>query len=188
MKSKNIICFCTSIFAIFSLSACGSNKESNQTYDGRVFDISVNQDKSLTATNKKDGNNYSLEISGKGRAKEPEIRSWFESYNEVEFAGYQENPYPYVKNADYLVQLSDDESWCNSITEAKLLDVPVVVTNFESAYEQVEDGINGILVDLDTIDYSSIIDKMLDNKYKLKDNLKGFKFDNEINKWLDILK
>ena len=132
--------------------------------------------------------NFKLIIVGKGRAKEPEIRSWFESYNEVEFAGYQENPYPYVKNADYLVQLSDDESWCNSITEAKLLDVPVVVTNFESAYEQVEDGINGILVDLDTIDYSSIIDKMLDNKYKLKDNLKGFKFDNEINKWLDILK
>ena len=72
MKSKNIICFCTSIFAIFSLSACGNNKESNQTYDGRVFDISINQDKSLTATSKKDGNNYSLEISGKGRAKDYE--------------------------------------------------------------------------------------------------------------------
>ena len=72
MKSKNIICFCTSIFAIFSLSGCGSNKENNQTYDGRVFDISVNQDKSLTATSKKDGNNYSLEISGKGRAKDYE--------------------------------------------------------------------------------------------------------------------
>ena len=39
-----------------------------QSYDGRVFDISVNQDNSLTATSTKEGNNYVLTISGSGAA------------------------------------------------------------------------------------------------------------------------
>lgn len=67
MKRK-IIYFFTSLLAICSLSSCGENVAPSQSYDGRVFDISASKDGSLTAQSKKDGNYYSLTITGKGVA------------------------------------------------------------------------------------------------------------------------
>lgn len=132
--------------------------------------------------------NYILNIIGKGRTMEDEIKGWFKPYSNVYFIGYRENPYNYVKNSDYLIQLSDDESWCNSITEAKSLDVPVVVTNFLSAKEQVEDGYNGILVDLDCSDYDTVVNRMIELKDELKENLKTFVYEPEVDKWKEVLK
>lgn len=129
---------------------------------------------------------FHLTIVGKGRADEEKIKKSFAPYSEVEFVGYQENPYRYVKNADYLVQLSDDESWCNTITEAKILGVPVIVTNFESSKEQVTDLINGIIIPLEETDYSSYVDIALSHKKDLRDNVKGFKFENEIEAWYQL--
>lgn len=129
---------------------------------------------------------YIVNIVGKGRKRELEYRKLFESYEKVVFVGYRDNPYNYVKNSDYLVQLSDDESWCNSITEAKVLDVPVLVTNFKSSYEQIKDGYNGIMVDLDETDYSIIVKRLLSEKDVLKNNLKEYKYRPEIEEWKEI--
>jgi len=131
---------------------------------------------------------YILNIIGKGRSREQEYRELFKGYERVVFVGYRDNPYNYVKNSDYLVQLSDDESWCNSITEAKVLGVPVVVTNFESSYEQIEDGYNGIMVDLDETDYNKVIKRMLNEHDKLKENLKDFEYRPESDEWREIFK
>ena len=68
MKAKSLMTFLTSVFATFAVVGCTAKDNQNQTYDGRVFDISVKQDKSLTATSKKVGTNYTLEISGEGEA------------------------------------------------------------------------------------------------------------------------
>ena len=68
MKAKSLMTFLTSVFATFAVVGCTENGNQNQTYDGRVFDISIKQDKSLTATSKKVGTNYTLEISGEGEA------------------------------------------------------------------------------------------------------------------------
>ena len=132
--------------------------------------------------------NYILNIIGKGRTMEDEIKGWFMPYNNVHFIGYRDNPYNYVKNSDYLIQLSDDESWCNSITEAKALGVPVVVTKFLSAKEQVVDAYNGILVDLDCSDYNTVVDRMISLNQELKDNLKTFIYEPEVDKWKEVLK
>ena len=83
--------------------------------------------------------------------------------------------------------LSDAESWCNSITEAKILGVPVVVTNFESSYEQVEDGINGIIVPLDLDNYDNIVNRIITEQSLLKKNLKDFKYELEVDKWNEVL-
>ena len=129
---------------------------------------------------------YIINVIGKGRKREQEYKDLFKDYKNVVFVGYRDNPYNYVKNSDYLVQLSDDESWCNSITEAKVLGVPVVVTNFESSYEQIKDGYNGIMVDLDETDYKKVINRMLTEKEVLKNNLKDFKYSPEIKEWKEI--
>ena len=129
---------------------------------------------------------YIVNIVGKGRKREQEYRKLFEDYKKVVFVGYRDNPYNYVKNSDYLVQLSDDESWCNSITEAKVLGIPVLVTNFKSSYEQIEDGYNGIIVDLDEKNYTKIVRRMLEEKDILKENLKDYKYHPEIEEWEKI--
>ena len=140
----------------------------------------------LTNTLKDKNINFSIKIVGKGRKKEQEIRNNFKDFQEVEFVGYQKNPYPYVKYADYLVQLSDDESWCNSITEAKILGTPVIVTNFESSKEQITNLENGIVIDLLDNNFEKYIEPILNNKQKLKDNLTDFHYENELNEWLHL--
>lgn len=61
--------------------------------------------------------------------------------------GMKQDMMPYIKSADYLVQLSDSEAWSYSILEALTQNVPVIVTPFPSAYEMgIEDGKNGYIV------------------------------------------
>lgn len=165
---------------ITSLKLCVVSRLSN----GKGFERLVKLVESLERKNI----DYLLNIIGKGRTKEEEIKGWFEKYDRVKFIGYRDNPYNYVKNSDYLIQLSDDESWCNSITEAKILHVPVVVTKFQSSYEQVKDGYNGIQVDLELENYDEIVDRMINEYHNLKNNLKDFVYENELSKWLEILK
>lgn len=152
--------------------------------NGKGFDRLLLLVKELENSNVK----YNLQIVGKGRAKEEEIKNDFKPYPSVIFAGYQENPYPYVKYSDYLVQLSDDESWGNVITEAKILHVPVVVTNFESSKEQVINNYNGIIVDLNETNYKNTVKNMINNKNDLKNNLTNFTWNNEVDKWYELLK
>lgn len=141
----------------------------------------------LTQKLKEKNIDFNIKIIGKGRSTEKDIRDSFKEFKEVEFVGYKENPYPYVKNADYLVQLSDDESWCNSITESKVLTTPVLVTNFESSKEQIVDLKNGIVIPLEEKNYDNYISKILDNKEVLRENLKSFSYKNEIDKWLELI-
>lgn len=130
---------------------------------------------------------YSLKIVGKGRKKEQEIRQWLEPYPKVEFAGYQDNPYCYMKHADYLVLLSDYECWGNVITEAKALGVPCLVTDFPSSKEQIVNGVNGIIVPRNLENYDEIVKRIVISKQVLKDNLSSFKYQNEIKDWKKLL-
>lgn len=130
---------------------------------------------------------YRLQIIGKGRAEEEKIRESLGKYKGVEFLGYQENPYKYIKQADYLLQLSDYETWGNAITESKAIGIPCIVTNFPVAKEQIEDEKNGIIVPLELENYNFIIDKAIKMKKTLRKNLQNFKYDNEIEKWEQLL-
>jgi len=56
----------------------------------------------------------------------------------------------YIKNADYLVQLSNDEGYCYSVVEALTQDVPVIVTKCPVFDELgLENGKNCYLLDFD---------------------------------------
>lgn len=126
-------------------------------------------------------------VIGKGRAKEQEIRDMFSQIDEVKFLGYQENPYPYIKKADYLVQLSDFETWGNVITEAKCLGTPVITTSYDTAYEQVEDDVNGIIINLNDTNYEQYLSKMTHNLPTYKRNLRTFTYQNEIEQWNNLI-
>lgn len=63
-----------------------------------------------------------------------------------------------IKSADYLVQLSDTESFCYSAYEALQRQVPVILTDFPEAFNIVDDGENGYIIkrDLSDLDLDKI--------------------------------
>ncbi len=62
--------------------------------------------------------------------------------------GTKVNPYPYVKAADIYVQTSKFEGYCLTLTEARMLNVPCVTTNFDVVYAQMINGENGLVVEM----------------------------------------
>lgn len=78
---------------------------------------------------------------------------------EVVFMKSRFDIWDYIKEADYVVQLSDTEGWCYSINEGLQYGVPAIVTNFESATETIKDGYNGYIVDmeLNNVDLDKIV-------------------------------
>lgn len=66
-----------------------------------------------------------------------------------------------IKGCDYLVQLSDTESFCYSAYEALQRGVPVILTDFPEAYNIVDNGENGYIVkrDLSNLDVEAIFNK-----------------------------
>lgn len=66
MKANKV--FSVALVCIAALAGCNDSTNKNTGYDGKVFDISVKQDKSLTASIKKVGTNFELTISGEGEA------------------------------------------------------------------------------------------------------------------------
>ncbi len=123
---------------------------------------------------------------------ENEIKDSFKDYqDEVIFTGFINNPFPIIKNCDYMALLSDKETWGLVISEAKILEVPCLVTDFEVVHEQIEHNKNGIIFKKDDIEnYKNSIDDILSSKTKLKENLKKFKYPNDqiIENWNKILK
>ena len=102
----------------------------------------------------------------------------------VELVGHKSNPFPYIKNADYLVLMSDRETSGLVITEAKIIGTPCIVSNFEAAYEQITDGKNGFIIDRDNVEeFRNRLSEIVQFKNKLKENLKKSEYHKE-----DILK
>src|SRR5574344_173118 len=52
----------------------------------------------------------------------------------------------YIKEADYIVQLSDTEGYSYTINEALQYGTPTITTAFDSIYESVEDGVSGYIL------------------------------------------
>lgn len=74
----------------------------------------------------------------------------------------------YIADADILVQLSDDESFCYSVVEALSVGTPVIVTDCPVFKELgIKDGVNGWICDFDmsNVDVEKIYNTKLDFKY-----------------------
>lgn len=61
--------------------------------------------------------------------------------------GAKNNPLPWVAAADIFVLPSRYEGKPMAVTEAQMLGVPPLVTNYASASEQIENGVDGIIVE-----------------------------------------
>jgi glycosyltransferase involved in cell wall biosynthesis len=73
--------------------------------------------------------------------------------------GKKNNPYKYMGMADLYVQPSRYEGKAVTVTEAKILGKPILITNYPTAISQLEEGFEGLICDssvnglVDSIEY-----------------------------------
>ena len=67
--------------------------------------------------------------------------------NNIVLVGASNNPYTYMKNSDIYVQTSRSEGYCLTLGEARILNKAIVTTDFDVVYNQITNGVNGIIVD-----------------------------------------
>lgn len=83
------------------------------------------------------------------------MEAMLDQYN-IERVGNKDNPYPYMKNSKFVIVPSNFESWGNVITEALIIGTPVIATDFPTAHEQIQDGVNGYIIRMDLNDIDRI--------------------------------
>ncbi len=106
--------------------------------------------------------------------------------------GPKDNPYPYIKNADLLVQLSKYEGKSVVLDESKILGTPIVVTNYETVYDQIIDTKEGIIVERNEKKIANIIKQLILNSSKrlsIKSYLESREYGNqhEVQKYISII-
>lgn len=102
--------------------------------------------------------------------------------------GKQLNPYPFMNNANLYVQPSRYEGKSVTVSEAQVLNKPVVITNYPTARSQVDDGINGIIVESTVQGLAEGIESLYVDKIK-RDSLStnSRKINGEENKEIETL-
>lgn len=106
----------------------------------------------------------------------------FNLENEFVMLGEKSNPYPYMAQCDIYVQPSLYEGKSIAIDEVKCLCRPIVVTDFPTVYDQIEDGVNGIICHMNEKSMADKIEQLIDNRElceKLSSNLRAEKVGNE---------
>ena len=96
-----------------------------------------------------DGRSFTLNIVGDGkeydRLEEMVVSHHLEKWEHL--VGVQENPYPYMKNADLLVCSSLNEGYNLAISEAIILGTPVISTECSGIRENLGNGKWGCIVE-----------------------------------------
>jgi glycosyltransferase involved in cell wall biosynthesis len=80
-----------------------------------------------------------------------EIEQMISAYvleNNIVLVGMTPNPYPYMAMADIYVQTSKFEGFGLTLNEARILNKPVISTNFPVVYNQIRDGENGLICEM----------------------------------------
>jgi glycosyltransferase involved in cell wall biosynthesis len=124
----------------------------------------------------KDGYDIKWYIVGEGQERErlEQLVKSKKLEHALILTGLQENPYPYIKKCDLYVQTSIFEGRCLTITEAKILNKPIVSTNFTVIYDQLSHEENGLIVNQDAVSIYEGIRRLIEDeslRKHLTDNL-----------------
>ncbi|MBR6634745.1 MAG: glycosyltransferase [Clostridia bacterium] len=95
------------------------------------------------------------------------IKNEIEKYNVSESVivlGKKANPYPYMAACDIYVQPSRYEGKAVTVREAQILGKPVLITDFETAQSQVENGIDGIICPMDAQGVADAVVSLIDDE------------------------
>ena len=115
---------------------------------------------------KQKGENFVWRIIGDGSDKEY-IKELIDKHgveHEVLLLGLKVNPYPYVKHSDVFVLLSSYEGVPFVVTEAMILGIPVIVSNYDSARSQVKEEFGFVVDNNDETIIKQVVDCLRDIK------------------------
>lgn len=124
-----------------------------------------------------DGYNIRWYCIGEGnlRKKCEELILKYEVGDKFILLGNINNPYNYINASDIYVQSSRHEGYCIALAEAKILNKPIVTTNFAGAREQIINNKTGLISECNENDIYNNIKKLLDSeelRNRFKKNLK----------------
>lgn len=95
--------------------------------------------------------------------------------------GKKTNPYPYINACELYVQPSRYEGKAVTVTEAKILGKPILITNYPTARSQVEDGNDGFICELSVEGIAEGIERFITSdelRYRLINNIKDQNYSN----------
>lgn len=119
-----------------------------------------------------------------GGPEEPSLRAQIRALGVeryVTLLGMQDDPYPYIRQADLYVQPSRFEGHCVTVLEARLLAVPILATR-NAAEEQIEDGKTGRLCKPDSAsiaDAAAELYRMPELRQAFRDALRRYDFEHD---------
>ena len=124
-----------------------------------------------------DGYNIRWYCIGEGnlRKKCEELILKYEVGDKFILLGNINNPYNYINASDIYVHSSRHEGYCIALAEAKILNKPIVTTNFAGAREQIINNKTGLISECNENDIYNNIKKLLDSeelRNRFKKNLK----------------
>lgn len=127
----------------------------------KAYDVAIEVMKLLVER----GENVRWYIVGEGEERENLEQLIRNSNLEKHFflLGATDNPYPYLKQCDIYVHATRIEGKSIAIEEAQILGKPIVASRTTGAEEQIQNGVNGLLVNLNPIEVAEGIQKMLHN-------------------------
>lgn len=102
--------------------------------------------------------------------------------NFVKFLGKQKNPFALEKEMDLFLLPSRYEGKPMAVTEAQILGLPCAVTSYTSAKEQVNNGVDGVIIENNDEAIYSFLKNLCENKLdidELKENVRKKEFSNE---------
>lgn len=131
------------------------------------FDMAIDAAKLLSAKT-----DFVWYILGEGELRK-ELEERIESKkleNKVMLLGNKSNPYPYIRKATVFVQPSRFEGKSIALDEAKILEKPIIITDYTTAKDSIEDGNNGYIVHFDPVEladklYELITDEETQEKF-----------------------
>lgn len=94
------------------------------------------------------GVNFNWFIIGDGPQR-PELEARIQEYslqNHIHLLGLQSNPYYFLRRSNLFVQASSYEGKSIAIDEAKIMRLPIVVTDFATVHDAITSGCNGLIV------------------------------------------
>ena len=96
---------------------------------------------------KSEGFSFRIKIMGRGVLEAPlkQLAAQSGLSEEIEFLGYQKNPYPYIANSDAFLCSSLAEGYSTAVSEAIMLGVPVITTDCSGMHEIFGDRHCGII-------------------------------------------
>lgn len=114
------------------------------------------------------GYKFNWYVLGNG-AEEAAIKKLIEDYEvgrNFHLLGVRINPYPYVDQCDIYVQPSKHEGYGIAVAEARMLNKPIVCTDFTGARDQIINGQTGTITGFQAEEVAAAIENLIMNRDK----------------------